>query len=34
MIRTLLGGCVGRILFVIFALVVLAVYIKYNGPVM
>ena len=32
--RSVLGGCVGRILFVIFALVVLAVYIKYNGPVM
>ena len=32
--KFLLGGCVGRILFVVFALVVLAVYIKYNGPVM
>jgi len=32
--RSLLGGCVGRILFAVFALVVLAVFIKYNGPVM
>ena len=34
MIRALLGGCIGRILFIVFALVMLAVYIKYNGPVM
>ena len=32
--KSLLGGCGGRIAFVIFALVVLALYIKYNGPVM
>ena len=31
---SLLTGCVGRIAFAIFALVMLAVYIKYNGPVM
>ena len=31
---SLLTGCVGRIAFVIFALVGLAIYIKYNGPVM
>ena len=31
---SLLTGCVGRIAFVIFALIVLAVYISYNGPVM
>ena len=34
MIRTLLGGCLGRILFIVFALVMLALYIKHNGPVM
>jgi len=33
-VKFLLGGCVGRILFIIFALVMLAVYIKHNGPVM
>jgi hypothetical protein len=32
--RFLFGGCIGRILFVIFALVGLALYIKYHGPVM
>ena len=32
MIRALIGGCLGRILFIILALVILALYIKYNGP--
>ena len=31
---SLLTGCLGRIAFVIFALIGLAVYIKYHGPVM
>ena len=29
-----MGGCIGRILFIILALVILALYIKHNGPVM
>ena len=33
MMRAILGGCIGRILFIIFALVFLAVYISYHGPV-
>jgi hypothetical protein len=33
-IRSCVGGCLGRILFVILALVMLALYIKYHGPVM
>ena len=33
-LRSCLGGCLGRIAFIIFALVVLALYIKLNGPVM
>jgi hypothetical protein len=33
-IRSCVGGCIGRILFIILALVMLALYIKYNGPVM
>jgi hypothetical protein len=32
--RFLAGGCLSRILFIILALVILALYIKYNGPVM
>ncbi len=32
MLKSCVGGCLGRILFVIFALVILALYIKYNGP--
>jgi hypothetical protein len=31
-IRSCVGGCIGRILFIILALVMLALYIKYNGP--
>ena len=34
MMRAILGGCLGRILFIILALVMLALYIKHNGPVM
>ena len=34
MIRSCVGGCIGRILLIIFLLVGLALYIKYNGPVM
>ena len=34
MIQSCVGGCLGRILFIILALVMLALYIKYNGPVM
>ena len=33
MLRALVGGCLGRILFVILMLVILALYIKHNGPV-
>ena len=33
-VRRCLGGCVGRIAFVIFSLIVLALYIHFNGPVM
>jgi hypothetical protein len=33
-IRSCVGGCIGRILLIIFLLVGLALYIKYNGPVM
>jgi len=29
-----LRGCLGRMLFVILALVMLALYVKYHGPVM
>lgn len=32
MIRSCVGGCIGRILFIILALVILALYIKHNGP--
>ena len=32
--RFLLRGCAFRILFIILALVILALYIKHNGPVM
>ena len=32
--KFLVGGCLSRILFIILALVILALYIKYNGPVM
>jgi hypothetical protein len=34
MFRSCAGSCLMRIAFIIFALVVLAVYISYNGPVM
>ncbi len=34
MLKAILGGCISRILFIILALVVLALYIKHNGPVM
>ena len=30
--RSCVGACLGRILLIIFLLVGLAVYIKYNGP--
>ena len=30
--RSCVGGCIGRILFIILMLVILALYIKYNGP--
>ena len=33
MLRMLVGGCIGRILFIILALVILALYIKHHGPV-
>ena len=33
MIRSCVGGCLFRILFIILALVILALYIKHNGPV-
>ncbi len=29
-----LSGCFGRIAFILFALIVLALYIQFNGPVM
>ena len=32
--KFLLGGCLSRILFIVLALVILALYIKHNGPVM
>ena len=32
--KFLLGGCAYRILFIILALVMLALFIKHNGPVM
>jgi hypothetical protein len=31
--KGLLTGCIGRIAFIIFTLVFLAVYISYHGPV-
>ena len=31
--RGLVTGCLGKIAFIVFLLVFLAVYIKYNGPV-
>ena len=31
-LRSCVGGCIGRILLIIFMLVGLALYIKYNGP--
>ena len=34
MIQSCVGGCIGRILLIILMLVILALYIKYNGPVM
>jgi len=33
MIRSCVGGCLGRILLIILMLVILALYIKHNGPV-
>jgi len=33
-LRFLAGGCLFRILFLVLALVVLALYIKHQGPVM
>ena len=32
-LRSCLGGCLGRIAFIVLALVVLALFIKFNGPV-
>ena len=34
MLKALVGGCLGRILLIILMLVILALYIKHNGPVM
>ena len=33
MIRSCVGGCLFRIAFIILMLVILALYIKHNGPV-
>ena len=34
MLTALIRGCLGQVAFIIFSLVLLAVYIKYTGPAM